>query len=122
MDEVLCGIPRELAFPSTEHAARLARVRGSMARHGLDLLLLHHLPDVCYLTGFEAPLASWYACLVVPREGDLTLQTCERDLAALHTGVKDVVYVRFCPAWSSIPPERCGCAGSSRSASATRSS
>jgi Xaa-Pro aminopeptidase len=46
-----------MAFTPAEYAERLARVRRAMADQGLDLLLLHHLPSVCYLTGYQTPVS-----------------------------------------------------------------
>ena len=45
---------------------RLARTRAAMASAGIDVLLVHSLPDICYLTGFQTPLSDWYSCLVLP--------------------------------------------------------
>ena len=50
-------VPKEMAFSDAEYRARLSRVRDAMGAHGLDLLLLHHLPSVCYLTGYQTPVS-----------------------------------------------------------------
>jgi Xaa-Pro aminopeptidase len=91
------ALPKEMAFSDAEYAGRLARVRHAMAAQGLDLLLLHHLPSVCYLTGYQTPVSDWYTCLIVPREGDLALQVCDFEvgLALVHTGVDRILSVRW---------------------------
>jgi Xaa-Pro dipeptidase len=90
-------VPKEMAFSDAEYRARLSRVRDAMGAHGLDLLLLHHLPSVCYLTGYQTPVSDWYTCLVVPREGDLALQVCDFEvgLALVHTSVERILSVRW---------------------------
>ena len=72
-----------MAFSDAEYAERLARVRRAMAAQGLDLLLLHNLPSVCYLTGYQTPVSDWYTCLIVPLEGDLTLQFTVPEISGL---------------------------------------
>src|SRR5262245_46560809 len=90
-------VPKELAFPAAEYGERLARVRRAMAEQGLDLLLLHHLPSVCYLTGYQTPVSDWYNCLIVPPAGPLTLQVCDFEvgLALAHTTLERIVSVRW---------------------------
>lgn len=41
-----------------------------MAERGLDALLCHHFPNICYLTGMETVLWTKYFLAVVPSEGD----------------------------------------------------
>ena len=45
-------------FPRDEYAARVARVRGAMARLGLDGMLLTSGPNLTYLSGYPSPLRS----------------------------------------------------------------
>jgi Xaa-Pro dipeptidase len=78
---------REFAFPAYEYEVRLARVRSAMDGAGLDLLVVHSLPNICYLTGFQTPLADWYHALIVPRAGAPVLQVCDGELARLNTRV-----------------------------------
>ncbi len=53
----------------TDVAARLGRVRAALQRAGLDALVVTHLPNVCYLTGFTgsagAVIVLREACLLV---------------------------------------------------------
>jgi ectoine hydrolase len=90
-------VPKEMAFSEAEYRARLDRVREAMGAKGLDLLLLHHLPSVCYLTGYQTPVSDWYNCLIVPLEGDLALQVCDFEvgLALVHTTVERILSVRW---------------------------
>ena len=83
--------PSEAAFPEEEYAERLVRVRRSMHDAGLDLLLVHSLPNICYLTGYQTPLSDWYHCLIVPSSGALTLQVCDTELARVNTYVDRIV-------------------------------
>ena len=49
-----------------------------MSRHSLDGLLIHSLPEICYLTGFQTALIRAYACLIIPAQGECAL-VIERD-------------------------------------------
>lgn len=89
----LVEMPQELAFAAAEYEARLARVRAAMARQGLDILLLHGLPNICWLTGFQTPLADWYHCLVVPARGELLLQCCDTELARMNSRLARIAVV-----------------------------
>lgn len=81
------SIPKELAFPEEEYRWRLSKVREAMDKAGVEVLLVHNTPDICYLTGFQTFFATWYSCLVVPLAGDLVLQTAELEVpsALVHT-------------------------------------
>jgi Xaa-Pro aminopeptidase len=90
-------VPKEMAFSEAEYRERLARVRDAMGAQGLDLLLLHHLPSVCYLTGYQTPVSDWYTCLIVPLAGEPVLQVCDFEvgLALVHTTVERILSVRW---------------------------
>ncbi|MEP7064173.1 MAG: Xaa-Pro peptidase family protein [Betaproteobacteria bacterium] len=89
----LAHVPSEMAFPESEYAARLARTRVAMARADVDVLVVHSLPDICYLTGFQTPLSDWYSCAIVPMEGEPVLQVCDHELAAMNTYVRTLLPV-----------------------------
>lgn len=57
-------------FPREEYDRRLAAVRASMAKQGLDLLLLFGQEAVCWISGFYTP--AYFACTVlgVPSSGE----------------------------------------------------
>jgi Xaa-Pro aminopeptidase len=80
-------VPAEMAFPKAESDARFARTRTAMRGADVDVLLVHSLPDICWLTGFQTPLSDWYACLVLPQDGEAVLQVCDHELAAMNTYV-----------------------------------
>lgn len=94
----LADIPQERAFPRAEYAHRIEKTRAAMDDAGLDLILVHSLPDICYLTGFQTPLSDWYHCLILPREGGPVLQVCDTELAAMHSYIDTVLPV----AWQSM--------------------
>jgi Xaa-Pro dipeptidase len=89
----LVDVPQEQAFPAEEYALRLQRVRAAMEREELDVLLLHGLPGICWLSGFQTPLCDWYHCLVVPRSGDLLLQCCDTELAMMNGRLSRIAVV-----------------------------
>ena len=71
------------------HRARLERVRDRLVAAGADALLVTHLPNVYYLTGFTGSSA---ALLVKPRaallftDGRYAIQAREEVLAAREIG------------------------------------
>jgi len=81
------AVPAERAFAKSEYDARLVRLRAAMRDAGIDVILLHSLPDICWLTGYQTPLSDWYSCAIVPLEGEVVLQVCDHELAAMHTYV-----------------------------------
>src|SRR5262249_31721329 len=70
----------ELPFGLDEYHGRLARVRTRMAEGGLDTLLVVNPAGCTYLTGYVTFAVAGYQCLVVPREGDVSLITFELEL------------------------------------------
>lgn len=80
----------EFAFSAEEYRDRLQRVRAAMDAAQLDFLVVHALPNICYLTGFQTPLADWYHCAIVPRSGDVVLQVCDGELALVNTRVSRI--------------------------------
>lgn len=89
----ILALPRELAFSAEEYAARLTKVRAAMEVAGLDFLLLHSLPNICWLTGFQTPLSDWYHCLIVPARGELLLQCCDTELAQQNSRLTRIAVV-----------------------------
>jgi Xaa-Pro dipeptidase len=61
---------RQLAFTVEEYRRRVGAIQRLMAERGLDALLCHHFPNVCYLTGMEGVLWTKYYLAVVPNAGD----------------------------------------------------
>src|SRR2546426_3706297 len=90
-------IPKEMAFAESEYGRRVDRVRTSMDADGLDVLLVTFIPDVCYMSGYQAFAADLYACMVLPREGEPSLQVAELEIpgALLSGWVTDVRGVKW---------------------------
>ena len=74
------GVPQEMAFPRSEYDARVAKVRKAMEEQGIDVLLVQYTPNFCYLAGYQTPLAFWYGCLVLPREGEPTALVPQQEI------------------------------------------
>jgi len=90
-------IPKDLAFPESEYRGRVANVRKLMADKGLDALLVTEVPNVCYLSGYDAFVSNYFVCMVLTGEGEPTLQVAEFEIpgALLNGWVKDVRATRF---------------------------
>ncbi|HKW48655.1 MAG TPA: Xaa-Pro peptidase family protein [Gemmatimonadaceae bacterium] len=89
------AVPTESAFAKSEYDARLARMRAAMRDADIEVLLLHSLPDICWLTGYQTPLADWYSCAIVPLQGEVVLQICDHELAAMYTYVDTFLTVSW---------------------------
>lgn len=85
-------LPRELAFPPAEYAARLAAVRAAMEREGLDALLVGNSGNLCWLTGYETVMPSGSTCAIVPRQGQIAMICPDLELSCieLFTEVREV--------------------------------
>jgi Xaa-Pro aminopeptidase len=84
VQELMTGhVPREVAFPQSEYQSRIAKVHKAMESRDLDALLVTHTPNLCYLTGYQSPLANWYTCLVLPRQGEPSVHLVDIELANL---------------------------------------
>ena len=88
-------IPAERAFPEAEYDARGSRPHAPRWTAPSDVLLVHSLPNICYLTGFQTPLSDCYHCLVLPRDGEPVLQVCDPELAAMNTYVTTLLPVSW---------------------------
>ncbi len=90
-------VPKEMAFAESEYRSRVNRVRGFMDEKGLDVLLVTFIPNVCYMSGYQAFAADLHACMVLPREGEPTLQVAELEIpgALLSGWIQDVRGIRW---------------------------
>ncbi|MBR1165063.1 M24 family metallopeptidase [Bradyrhizobium elkanii] len=90
------GLPKELAFEESEYRARIEKVRQSMGEKGLDVLLVTHIPNVCYLSGYQSFNSNRFACVVLPIHGEPKLLASELEFgcALLTSWVKDIRPVR----------------------------
>src|SRR5260370_16989138 len=57
------------AFPGSEYERRRRAVRDLMEAAGVNCLLVHSFPNICYLTGFETIAFHKYFCLLMPLRG-----------------------------------------------------
>ena len=87
------SVPLEFAFSAAEYQMRMTRVRDAMKHAGLDILLVHEIANICYLTGYQTPLADWYHCLVLTVDNVEILQVCDTELAQMNTRVSNIVGV-----------------------------
>ena len=73
------------AFSDVEYQRRRSSVRALMEGSGVDCLLVHSFPNICYLTGFETIAYHKYFCLLLPLRGTpvLIAQLFEAHNAAL---------------------------------------
>ncbi|MCH8090657.1 MAG: aminopeptidase P family protein [Chloroflexi bacterium] len=85
-------VPREWAFPESEYRDRLDKVYKAMDEAEIDVLLVHAIVDMCYLTGYQTLWPEAYTCLIVPRDGEPFMQVgeIEAGLAILHGPIKDL--------------------------------
>jgi ectoine hydrolase len=60
----------ELSFARAEYAARLDRVRASMAQQGIDTLIVHDPSNIAWLTGYDGWSFYTPQCVVVGAEGE----------------------------------------------------
>ncbi|MBI3979278.1 MAG: aminopeptidase P family protein [Chloroflexi bacterium] len=79
-------------FSDAEYARRLERTRRIMAERGIDVLLLYAPESMNYLTGYDSFGYFAYQCLIVPIEGELTIQVRKPDVALAQdtSNVRDV--------------------------------
>src|SRR5215831_2109583 len=75
--------PKELAFPVAEYRDRVAKVRAQMEAARLDLLLVTHPPNLCYLAGYNTFAVGRHACLLIPARGDLAIQVSAMEIPAV---------------------------------------
>ena len=85
----------ELAFSRASYEARIAMVRDAMETYQLDLLLVTHVSDLNYLTGYDTLGVDIYACLILPAQGEPILHTMSVEIpaATITTWLDDVVFM-----------------------------
>lgn len=74
----MSSIDADLAFSLEEYRTRTARVSAAMAEADLDAILVHSLPGICYLSGFQTMATRSYSCLALTADGSAAL-VCEHD-------------------------------------------
>jgi Xaa-Pro aminopeptidase len=80
-------------FSTEEYGRRLQATRRRMDDQGIDCLLVHSFPNICYLTGLETVAPHKYFMLAVPLKGEPVLlsQDFETHNVMLGACVSDVV-------------------------------
>jgi Xaa-Pro dipeptidase len=73
--------PQDLAFPEDEYEERCRRLREVMRESGLDVMLVHQPPSVFYFSGNENLHVYDNECVIVPREGEVSLLVPQADLS-----------------------------------------
>jgi Xaa-Pro aminopeptidase len=98
-----------MAFTEVEYRQRVKVVRGFMAENNLDAMLVTEVPNICYLSGYETFVPDNFVCLVLPIDGEPTLQVAEFEIpgALLNSWVKDVRATKFNDP-AAIAKELCG--------------
>ena len=66
-------IQPDLSFSLEEYQTRMDKVRQSMGERGVDALLVHHFPNICYLSGYQSWNTGDYYVLFVPQRGEPVL-------------------------------------------------
>ena len=86
------AIQKELAFAESEYRQRVERVREIMGEMDLDGLLVTFIPNVCYVSGYQTFATDRYACVIVPRNGELTLHVTQGELGGAFLGswIRDI--------------------------------
>ena len=74
----MSNIEQQLIFSQEEYRRRMDKARGLMAQKRLDMLLLHSLPSIHYLTGFQTVALRAYSGFVMGLDEECTI-IVERD-------------------------------------------
>src|SRR5437867_5215534 len=81
MSNPIGGLPQDLAFPIAEYEDRCRQLREAMREPGLDVMLIHQPPSVFYFSGNENLHVYDNECVIVPREGEVSLLVPQADLS-----------------------------------------
>ncbi len=95
-------------FPAEEYAARLERVRRSIAEHELDGMLISSPENINYLTGLNYLGFFAYQLLLVPLEGEPALITRAMEQATIRDKVPNVRHVKYSDGVAPLPESREG--------------
>jgi len=82
---------KDLAFPREEYAARIEKVRRTMAERAIEVLLVFTPENINYLTGYDTIGYSSYLCLALPLDNDpvMVIREMERGVAMSTTWLTD---------------------------------
>jgi Xaa-Pro dipeptidase len=86
--------PFDLPFPVAEYAARVARVQREMDRRGIDVLMINHLENIYYLTGYRTIGFYSFMALFVPGSGNPVhlVRLIEKSALQGSSWVEDMVF------------------------------
>jgi len=89
--------PFDLPFPVQEYAARLARVQREMHGRGIRVLMINHLENIYYLTGYRTIGFYSFMALFVPGNGNPVhlVRLIEKSALQGSSWVEDAVYAWF---------------------------
>ena len=92
------GVRQELAFSTSEYHRRLGHATTRMRGADLNVLLLTHLPTICYLTGYQFTNCDYTGYLLLNENGGAAMVVPGTEVGAvlLHGWVRDV---RDFPSW-----------------------
>jgi Xaa-Pro dipeptidase len=83
-----------LQFSKTEYEARMERLLAAMTERKLDCMLLFSQESMYWLTGYDTFGFCFFQCLVVNRNGEMTLLTRSPDLRqARHTSIIENIVI-----------------------------
>lgn len=88
-------ISQRQAFPKEEFDMRIKNVQKDIAAAGMDLLLVHTIENLCYLTGIETSGYFEYLVLAVPASGDVKFLV--RNIEELN--VDEYTWLDSCWTW-----------------------
>jgi Xaa-Pro dipeptidase len=81
MSDAIGTLPQELAFSLDEYRSRCQRLRERMGEASLDVMLVHQPPSVFYFSGNENLHVYDNECVIVPRDGEVSLLVPRADLS-----------------------------------------
>jgi len=93
LDNADWNTPLSPSFSSQEYYSRVVKVRASMQKHQIDVLVVNSTPNVAYLTGYETPRGNSFVSLILPLEGSarLLVHQEEAGLIPSHEWIDSIV-------------------------------
>ncbi len=84
---------KEVPFPEEEYHERVRKVRKEMEADGLDALLITYPCNLYYVSGYYTFGAGNHACLILPLDGDASLQVTSMEIPAgvVNSWVKNII-------------------------------
>ena len=82
----------DLSFDLEEYKSRIDKVKQLMEECGIDVLVIHHFPNICYLSGYQSWNTADYYAFIVPMKSEpvLVLWDSERSNAKLTSWVSQL--------------------------------